>query len=394
MKKQSEISSSRAAGFQRANILAISIAHFVHDVYSGFLAPILPLIIKELQISYTAASLLAVAQSLPSLLNPAIGWLAEKFSLRIFIVISPALTAMCMSLLGLAGSYSVLLLILLTAGVSGAFFHVPAPVYIKRIAHGATGRGMSFYMLGGELSRTIAPLVILSAVTHWGLNGTWRLMPLGIAASILLAFKIRRLPHHEIQAAKHSDARPLTVFRQHQRIVISAGCFNFFRGFIKTAFTTFLPIYLISRGSTVWYAGLTLALVQLAGALGTYIAGTLSDLVGRRVVLISAMLITVVTAAVVMAAGKQPSIVLLMIIGFALFSTNPVMMACVNEIRSEKLAFLNGLYMTVSFLMGASATALFGFTSDRYGLLQAYWLAILMALLAIPAIVVLTGKKA
>jgi len=378
--------------FQRGNILAISIAHFVHDVYSGFLAPILPIIIKNLQISYTAASLLAIAQSLPSLLNPLIGWLAEKLSLRIFIVISPAITAIAMSLLGMADSYLALLLILLIAGVSGAFFHVPAPVYIKRIAHGATGRGMSFYMLGGELSRTVAPLVILSAITQWGLDGTWRLMPIGLVASLILFFKIRKLPHKEIQSNKKSTSSPMMVFKQHQRIIISAGFFNFFRGCIKTAFTTFLPVYLISQGSTIWYAGLTLALVQLAGALGTYLAGTLSDIVGRRVVLIATMLTTIGVGTLVMAIGGQPPIALLMIIGFAIFATSPVMMACVNEIKSEKLAFLNGLYMTVSFLMSAGATALFGLASDVYGLKIAYWVAIGLSIFSIPTIIALTKK--
>ncbi|MCF6175187.1 MAG: MFS transporter [Victivallaceae bacterium] len=379
--------------FQRGNILAISIAHFVHDVYSGFLSPILPIIIKNLQISYTAASLLAIAQSLPSLLNPVIGWLAEKTSLRIFIVISPAITAMAMSLLGLTDNYFSLLVILLIAGVSGAFFHVPAPVYIKRIAHGSTGRGMSFYMLGGELSRTVAPLVILSAISYWGLEGTWRLMPVGIIASGFLFFKIRKLPHKEIQAKKQSTASPMVVFKTHRRIILSAGFFNLFRGFIKTGFTTFLPIYLISQGATIWSAGLTLALVQLAGALGTYVAGTLSDLVGRRIVLIVTMLTAVITGAVVMMMKQQPSIILLMIIGFAIFATSPVMMACINEIKSEKLAFLNGLYMTVSFMMSAAAVALFGLASDKFGLEIAYWLAIGLSIFSIPAIVVLTPKE-
>jgi MFS transporter, FSR family, fosmidomycin resistance protein len=378
--------------FQRSNILAISIAHFVHDVYSGFLAPILPIIIKNTGIGYTLASLLAIAQSLPSLLNPAIGWLAEKYSLRIFIVISPAITAIAMSLLGMTNNYFLLLLILLIAGVSGAFFHVPAPVYIKRIAHGSTGRGMSFYMLGGELSRTVAPLVILSAITYWGLDGTWRLMPVGIIASVFLFFRIRKLPHKDIQSSRQSVSSPMVVFKQHRRIIISAGFFNLFRGFIKTAFTTFLPIFLISQGSTIWHAGLTLALVQLAGALGTYIAGTLSDLIGRRVVLIVTMLMAIITGAIVLTM-KEPPIALLMIIGFAIFATSPVMMACVNEIKSEKLAFLNGLYMTMSFVMGASATALFGFAGDVFDLKTAYWLAVVLSIFSIPTIIILTKKE-
>jgi FSR family fosmidomycin resistance protein-like MFS transporter len=375
--------------FQRGNVLAISFAHFIHDVYSGFLAPILPIIIKNLQISYTAASLLSIAQSLPALLNPLIGWLAESFSLRIFIVISPALTAILMSFLGMTSSYVGLLAILLSAGVSAAFFHVPSPVYIRRISHGSVGRGMSFYMLGGELSRTIAPLVILSAITEWGLDGTWRLMPIGIIASIFLFFKIRKLPHREIQSSSKSTASPMMVIKQHKRIIISAGVFNLFRRFIKTAFTTFLPVYLIARGESLWQAGITLALVQLAGAFGTYIAGTLSDRIGRRWVLLLSVLTTAVSSVLVLSLNN-PHIVLLMIIGFSIFATSPVMMACVNEIKSEKSVFLNGLYMTINFLTAASATALFGVICDKFNLQTAFWTATLLLVFVIPAVFFLT----
>ena len=33
--------------FQQGNVILISFAHFVHDVYSSFLAPILPLLIEK-----------------------------------------------------------------------------------------------------------------------------------------------------------------------------------------------------------------------------------------------------------------------------------------------------------------------------------------------------------
>jgi FSR family fosmidomycin resistance protein-like MFS transporter len=34
--------------FQTGKILALSIGHFIHDVYSSFLAPLLPLLIEKL----------------------------------------------------------------------------------------------------------------------------------------------------------------------------------------------------------------------------------------------------------------------------------------------------------------------------------------------------------
>ena len=48
---------------------------------------------------------------------------------------------------------------------------------------------MSFYMLGGEIARTLGPLVIIGAVSLWGLEEIYKLIPFGVPASIILYFK-------------------------------------------------------------------------------------------------------------------------------------------------------------------------------------------------------------
>lgn len=64
--------------FQLSSILTISIAHMIHDIYISFLAPILPLLIEKLGISYSMAGFLSVVQRLPSLLDPFVGIIADR----------------------------------------------------------------------------------------------------------------------------------------------------------------------------------------------------------------------------------------------------------------------------------------------------------------------------
>jgi len=97
--------------FQWSNVLTISFAHMLHDIYSSFLAPILPLLIAKLHMGYTLAGLLSFIQRVPSLLNPFIGLLADKLSLRYFIIIAPSITSVSMSLLGVASHYLTLLIL-------------------------------------------------------------------------------------------------------------------------------------------------------------------------------------------------------------------------------------------------------------------------------------------
>ena len=179
--------------FQLANVLTISFAHMLHDIYSSFLAPILPLLIEKLQIGYAMAGLLSAIQRLPSLLNPLMGIIADKISIRLFIIIAPSITATSMSLLGVAPHYTFLAILCFIMGIGATLFHVPGPVMIKYVSGDRTGKGMSFYMLGGELARSLGPLTILGAVSLWGLEGTYRLIPFGIFTSLLLYFKIRKI---------------------------------------------------------------------------------------------------------------------------------------------------------------------------------------------------------
>ena len=94
----------------------------------------------------------------PALLNPYVGAMADRISVRYFIILAPAMTAVPMSLIGLAPSYAILMILLFIAGISVSLFHVPAPVMVAKLSGDHKGRGMSFFMTGGELARTVGPL--------------------------------------------------------------------------------------------------------------------------------------------------------------------------------------------------------------------------------------------
>ena len=140
--------SNRVNKFRIGYVISLSFAHFLHDTYSSFLSPVLPILIKNLGISLTLAALLSVFQRAPSLFNPFIGIFADRLPLLYFVVITPVVTAVTMSFLPMASSYPILILLLLTMGLSAAFFHVPAPVLMRNVSGRRIGTGMSFFMLG------------------------------------------------------------------------------------------------------------------------------------------------------------------------------------------------------------------------------------------------------
>ena len=152
-----------------------------------------------------------MAQRFPSLLNPFLGVIADRVSVRYFLIGAPTVTAISMSLLGLAPSYPVLVVLLVIMGISAACYHVPTPVMIKQIAGKQVGKGMSFYMFAGELARTIGPLVIIGVVSRWGLERTYWLILPGVLASVFLALKFRRMPVQQTAHATPSSGLGQTL---------------------------------------------------------------------------------------------------------------------------------------------------------------------------------------
>jgi len=374
--------------FHLSSVLTVAFAHLSHDIYSAFLAPMLPLLISKLGISLSLAGLLDVIRKLPSLFNPLIGLMADRISVRYFVIFSPLITGIAMSLLGLAPTYAVLVILLFVAGISNSLFHVPTPVMIKQISAEQTGKGMSFYMLGGELARTLGPLLITAAISLWGLEGSWRVMPLGILASSILFIKLKDIkiedPSFQQKTSKaHETFKKLLPF-----FIIILGI-TFFRSAMKLALTLYLPTFLTGQGIDLWLAGISLAVLQFSGAIGTFLAGPISDRFGRKKTLLITSVVNPILMWIFISTNGSYIFPLLIIMGFFLFASGPVLLALVQDTDSEHPAFVNGIYMTISFGVSSLMVLLIGFLGDHFGLLLTYRFCAIISIASTPFILFL-----
>ena len=379
--------------FQFDNVLIVSFAHLSHDVYSAFLAPVLPLLISKLGISLSMAGLLDVIRKLPSLFNPLIGLMADRICVRYFIILAPAITGITMSFLGMVSSYSILVILLFVAGISSTLFHVPSPVMIKHVSADQTGKGMSYYMLGGEIARTLGPLLITAAISWWGLEGSWRMMPLGIISSIILYIKLRNISINKDFQKKNKETGAKETFKKLIPFFLIIFGITIFRAALKLSLTLYLPVFLTKQGSSLWLAGISLAVLQFSGAAGTFFAGSISDKFGRKRTLLIASAATPILMWVFISMNGSFMFPLLVIMGFFLFASGPVMLALVQDTDSEHPAFVNGIYMTMNFGGSSLMVLLIGLLGDHFGLIITYRICTIISIAAIPFILMLPHSK-
>jgi len=388
------------SSFRAAEILTLSFAHFVHDIYSSFLSPLLPLLIQKLSLSLAQAGSLAAILQVPALLNPLIGMVADRMSLRIFVILAPTLTAIPMSLIGMAPSYGILVLLLLMAGISVALFHVPAPVIIARMAGDRTGTGMSFFMTGGELARAVGPVIAVGAVSLMGLQGFWPIMAVGIAASCMLHVRLRKVNIGCYQDKTHVSLA--ATARNMKHLLIPMALILVARSFMQASMTAFLPTFINEQSGSLWLGGIGLAMFEAAGVAGVLTSGWLSDRIGRRRMLVISLaaappgVLAFVTGAAADTASTFSHIqatLALLLTGFMLLSTTPVMLAMVQEHAEKSPAAANGIYMMTAFLVRSSVVVAIGFIGDHFGLESTYYLGAALGILAVPLAWKLPGRK-
>ena len=375
--KQSSQKDPRSRSFQTGNVLLITFTHLLLDTYMAFVAPLLPLLIAKLGLSYFLAGLLTAGIRLPSLLNPLIGILADKLRLRYFIIFTPMLAGVMMSVLGAAPNYALLLGLTLAGGLISSCYHVTAPVMMRYLAGQKTGRGMSFFMLGGDLAATLGPLVILGAVELWGLEHTYWLILPSLCSTLFLYLRFKRIAVQR-QTVHAEAARPslketsktlLPLFAKLTGLYLSIAA-------LEATLTSFLPTYLTAtKGVSVWIAGISLSVLQAGGIGGSMAAGPLSDRFGRKNILLVIVVLLPVLMWMFLLSFGPATLPLLITLGAFLFGVRPVVLAIVHETNSGYPAYVNGIYMMINFISNSAMILLMGVLSDKIGLENMYRVA-------------------
>jgi FSR family fosmidomycin resistance protein-like MFS transporter len=96
-------------------ILTIAGGHFINDSFMAFIPALLPLLIQKLSLSLTTAGTLSAIAQLPAVLNPMIGYVADRHRLQWAVILSPGITATMISLLGIAPNEPIIAFLIYSA---------------------------------------------------------------------------------------------------------------------------------------------------------------------------------------------------------------------------------------------------------------------------------------
>jgi MFS transporter, FSR family, fosmidomycin resistance protein len=371
-------------------ILAVLCAgHFVNDSYSSIVYPLLPLLEARLGLSiaqvFWLAPLYAVSSSL---MQPVYGIISDRYFRRFFAVAGPALTGIFISMIGLAPSYGLLILVLIGGGIGIGSFHPQAAAMAATAAAGRRRVGMAMFSALGTLGFAFGPLVITRVVKAVGLDHSYYIVFTGLLMSAVLYKVCPPLP--EPVAAERGEGMVssllLAALRSVWKPLLLLYLITVIRSGLQMTTNTYLPFVLREQGYDLTATGNVLTVFLLLGGIGGMAGGFVAErFSGRAVTLYSGLLAGPLMIGAFTTSGPL-SLVLLGLGGFMLLSTIPVIVAMAQELVPGQTSTVSALMMGAAWGVGALAPPVLQNFVPTYGfrrvLIFASAASLLSALLA------------
>lgn len=375
-------------------ILALSASHMVNDTFQAIIPTLAPYFVEKFAISTTMIGMGTVAQQLPSILQIFIGRIADKKNLKYWMIFAPLVTSIVLSCLSIAPFYSLVILMIFISGISSAVFHSIAPVCCGKLGNNHLGRSMSIFMVGGEIGRVLGPLMVISALSFLTMQQLPWLMVIGFAATAIFFVLLRDIPFvpTELEEGNHPIELKDAIRKITPVMLVICGIL-FTRNFLITGMSSYLTLFQTQRGINLSLASISLSLMQIAGALGALLGGTLSDFFGRRKMLLFGYLLTPIATILFVKSPIGLSFVFLMILGFTNISMYPILMIIVQEQFPEFRAFALGIFQTANFIFYSIDVTIMGKVSNQYGISTAYMIGALIMLIGTPLLLLVPRKK-
>lgn len=335
------------------------------------LPAILPLLVSADGYSYFAAGLLITAYNITSsFTQPVIGWLSDTKGFSISIGMSLLVSAVFVSLIGIAHDYYVIMAFAVLAALGHACFHPTALSLVNRLCSSENrGRITSYFVVGGNLGYAIGP--VLTGILVWWLGLPGLLFLIFPALAMVFALRIVLPAGIATPCGPRTTGLEGPVQKESIRPFLILLAASIFRAWAIFAAMTYIPLYLVSQGSTLIAATAVTTLMLLAGVAGQVVGGQVSDRIGRKEFLILGLAGAAPAFYLFLSTSGVLSIIAVLIFGFCLWSTFAVAVAMGHELMPGNIGLASGMMLGLAIGAGGLGVAVNGIVADHYSLMTA-----------------------
>ncbi len=366
---------------QRAKLVLLTVVHFLTDMFSSLLTPILPALVMRLRLSLTQTGILAGLPAMTSsLIQPLMGILGDRMEKRYFIILGPLICAVFMSSVGLAQSFFALLVCIILGGFGTASFHPQSVSMAGDISGSRRGYGVSLFIVGGTAGLAASPFVVPRIVERFGLESLiWLAVPAVIA--VLAMARVIPIRNEDRKLTRLTDL--VTSFRPNLWPMVNLTVVGIIRTISGVGFATFFVLLLKDRGLTLQQGGDLLFVFQVGAVIGGFVGGWLSDMMGRGRVIWSTILLSTPCLLVSLYDTGPLLPFWLFMAGFMNMASNSVSVAMAQELVPDSAGTASSFPMGFSWGAAGGALIVFGGVADRIGVVATLEVLAVLPLIAV-----------
>jgi FSR family fosmidomycin resistance protein-like MFS transporter len=377
------------APLARANIkvlFALTLVHFTGDFYSSFTAPLFPLFMEKMGLSLTQIGVIAgVNRLLAFIVQPSVGYLADRYQTRKFILLGLLLPVVFIPLSGITTGFWTLLPAIVIGSFGSSMFHPSVTGMVPLYSGNKAGFAMSIFNTGGTLAFGVGPLFITWYAARHGLTALPWTMLMGLAVVAFLYFVV---PHPQSEGLRH-----LGFFKAVReslggawKVVFSIWLVMVLRAIVGQSFLTFMPVYYVERGFTVVAAGAIVSLFTVAGSVFGLMAGHTADRIGFKPVFITTHLLMAPLLLLFLRAEGNWVYLGAALAGGMTLATMPLGVAMAQTLAPKGRSMVSSLMMGLAFGLGGAVAPVVGKMADLHSIQTVLTVVAFVPLLTLPPI--------
>ncbi len=374
-------------------IFSLTLVHFIGDFYASFVNPLLPLFADRFFLTLTEVGLITgISRILAFVVQPSVGYIADRYRRRIFVLGGPLLVILFIPLTGVAPSFLILLLFISLGSTGQSMFHPPCAGIVSTYSGRHLGLSMSVFILGGTLAFGIGPLFITSYVQSYGLDATPLTMVIGLAVMAFLFMTVPN-PGREGFVTLGFIGSIKEVLGGVWKSIVLIWLVMVLRAFVGQSFLTFVPILYAKENYSLVSIGTIVSLFTVGGAISGLLAGHLSDRIGYKPIFFVSYILSALCLYLLLIVPGDWVYLSAFFAGFMVLASLPLGVAMAQELAPGGRSMVSSFMMGLAFGAGGMMTPLTGRLADIFSIRSALACVAIVPLLATGFIALFPGKN-
>lgn len=348
--------------------------HICTDISQGGLPAMLPFLIAEHGLSYSAAAgLVFAANFISSIVQPLFGHLGDKIERPWYMALGIILSGIGISLVGIFSSYIMMCVAVVIMGTGVALFHPEGSKMANMVSGSNKGTSMSIFSVGGNVGFAVGPVITSVALLTLGAKGSLVfLIPTSIMTIIMLSQnkKFKEISKNYSMKKEKLAKKQGIIQKDNWKGFTIVSFVMFFRSVVGYGMTTFIPLFFIGVLMQTEAAGnMNLSAYAVAGAIATLAGGRIADKIGfKQLVLIC----SVIGPVLLLFFSFNRAIILatISIVLFSLFSggCHGILIVMGQNFLPNRLGMASGILFGLTVSIGGMFAPIVGWIGDHYGL--------------------------